>query len=61
MLLRLKACGLINRNQYGFLARKFTTSQLVDCMLDWNLALNAKCNIDVVYLDFAKAFDSVAN
>ena len=47
LLLHLKACGLINRNQYGFLARNSTTSQLLDCMLDWNLALNTKCNIDV--------------
>ena len=61
LLLHLKQHGLIDRNQYGFLSRKSTTSHLLDCTLDWNLALNAKHNVDVVYLDFAKAFDSVVH
>jgi hypothetical protein len=61
LLLHVKKCGLIDRNQYGFLSRRSTTSHLLDCTLDWNLALNDKRNVDVVYLDYAKAFDSVVH
>ena len=52
---------LINRHQHGFLSCKSTTTQLPECCLDWNIALNARSNIDIIYLDFSKAFDSVVH
>jgi len=53
---------LINRHQHGFLSCKSTTkSQLLECCLDWNIALNARSNIDIIYLDYSKAFDSVVH
>jgi len=53
--------NIINSHQHGFLSRKSTTTQLLECTLDWNIALNAHCPMDVVYLDYAKAFDSVVH
>jgi len=48
---------LISPHQRGFLSRRSTTTQLLECCLDWNVALNAYNT----YLDFAKAFDSIVH
>jgi len=53
--------GIINKNQHGFLKRKSTTTQLLECCLDWNIALNTHQHLDIIYLDYAKAFDSVVH
>jgi hypothetical protein len=37
---------------------KSTTTHLLKCNFDWNTTINNKHGVDVVYLDFAKAFDS---
>jgi hypothetical protein len=34
---------------------------LLECNFDWNAAIKSKHGVDVVYLDFAKAFDSVVH
>jgi hypothetical protein len=47
--------------QHGFLKNKSTTTHLLECCLDWNIALRSKQAVDVIYLDFAKAFDSVVH
>jgi len=53
--------GVINRNQRGFLSRKSSTTQLFECCFDWNIALNKHSKLDIIYLDYAKAFDSVVH
>jgi len=53
--------NVISRSQHGFLSRKSTTTQLLECFSDWNIALNSRNNIDIIYLDYAKAFDSVVH
>lgn len=52
---------LISHHQHGFLCRKSTSTQLLECCEDWNVAMNTHSSVDVVYLDFAKAFDSVVH
>ena len=52
---------LISHHQHGFLSRKSTCTQLLECCANWNVAINTHNNIDVVYLDFARAFDSVVH
>jgi hypothetical protein len=52
---------LITRHQHGFLARHSTCSQLLECINDWTLALRNHHAVDVVYFDFAKAFDTVSH
>ena len=57
---RLFRCQhLLHDNQHGFLPNKSFATQLVPFSHDISLALNTNEMIDVVYFDFAKAFDSV--
>ena len=53
--------GLISRHQHGFLARRSTGTQLLDCFNDWTLNIENKQSFNVTYIDFAKAFDSVVH
>ena len=50
---------LITKQQHGFLAKHSTCSQLLECVNDWTIELNVRHSIDVAYIDFQKAFDSV--
>jgi hypothetical protein len=61
LLTFFKAHKIINSSQHGFMANKSTTTHLLECNLDWNTAIRSKNGVDVVYLDFAKAFDSVVH
>ena len=36
-----------------------TATNLLECANDWSAAINAKKHIDVVYIDFCRAFDSI--
>jgi len=51
----------ITKQQHGFLSKRSTVTQLLECVNDWSLALNYKQSVDCVYIDFAKAFDSVVH
>ena len=57
----MKNYGALSNSQHGFLTSKSTTTHLLECSLDWNLALRSRKAVDVIYLDFAKAFDSVVH
>uniref|UniRef100_A0A1I8BY63 Reverse transcriptase domain-containing protein n=1 Tax=Meloidogyne hapla TaxID=6305 RepID=A0A1I8BY63_MELHA len=50
---------LISENQFGFLRNRSTTLQLIKTINDFSDAMENKKNIDCIYLDFQKAFDSV--
>ena len=45
--------------QYGFIKGRSTTLQLLRIMDDWTEFLDSGGQIDVIYTDFAKAFDKV--
>ena len=53
--------NLLTKQQFGFLNKRSTTTQLLECSNKWNLHLKNKHQTDVIYLDFAKAFDSVVH
>jgi len=53
--------NIITPEQHGFLCRKSTVTNLLECASDWNVAIDAAFGIDIVYLDYAKAFDSVVH
>ena len=56
----MNRCGhLIDTRQHGFLQNKSCTTQLVDFCDSLALSLNKNIRSDVIYFDFAKAFDSV--
>ena len=57
----LKDHSIISKTQHGFLKRRSTCSQLLECVSDWSRALDEGFPSDVIYIDFAKAFDSVSH
>ena len=61
LLLYLRQRNLIASVQFGFLARRSTCTQLLSVLNEWTRAVNAKMRVDAVYIDFAKAFDSVCH
>jgi hypothetical protein len=50
---------VIPDNQHGFIPGKSITSNLLCCLSDWTKLLDLGRPLDVVYFDFAKAFDRV--
>uniref|UniRef100_A0A1I8BRZ4 Reverse transcriptase domain-containing protein n=1 Tax=Meloidogyne hapla TaxID=6305 RepID=A0A1I8BRZ4_MELHA len=50
---------LFSDNQFGFIKGRSTTTQLISTLDEWYEAINNKPNIDCIYIDFKKAFDTV--
>lgn len=50
---------VISSSQHGFLSKKSTCTNLLECLNDWTDALDSYLSCLVVYVDFSKAFDSV--
>ena len=50
---------LINDNQHGFMHGRSCATQLLDVMDKWTKIIDEGGSIDVTYMDFQKAFDSV--
>jgi len=50
---------LMSLCQHGFLPRKSCTTQLLHALNDWTESLDRGNSVDVLYLDFKKAFNSV--
>ena len=50
---------VINKNQFGFLQGRSTTTQLLSTIHDFAKSRNSSFATDVIFLDLAKAFDSV--
>jgi hypothetical protein len=57
----LTANNLISKEQHGFLANKSTLSNTLSCLNNWFAALDKGDLIHSVFLDFAKAFDTVSH
>ena len=51
--------GFIDGRQHGFLAKKSCVTNMVGLCDSLALSLNDNIHTDVIYFDFAKAFDSV--
>ncbi|MCP4650461.1 MAG: hypothetical protein GY853_10330, partial [PVC group bacterium] len=48
-------------SQHGFRKFRSTITQLLESTNDWSLAIKDKKFVDIIYLDFAKAFDTVSH
>ena len=57
----LLTANLITKQQHAFISKHSTTSNLLEYTSDWSLALNHKTSVDVIYIDFARAFESVVH
>ena len=51
--------NLISKNQHGFVPDRNCMSNLLTCLEHWSQMVEEGSPIDVVYTDFAKAFDRV--
>jgi hypothetical protein len=52
---------LITKQQHAFVVRHSTISNLLESTRDWSISLNSKKCVDVVYIDYRKAFDSIVH
>ena len=52
---------LISEDQHGFVKGKSTTTNLLESTQQWSGALQSRQSVDIIYLDFKKAFDSVSH
>ena len=59
LLHHMSATGMLHGAQHGFLPKRSCATQLMEVVEDWTAAMEDGDPVDVVYLDFAKAFDSV--
>jgi len=55
----LKKHGMLSDCQHGFRHKRSCDTQLLEVMEDFTKLIDNKETIDVIYLDFCKAFDSV--
>ena len=55
----LNTNNILNENQHGFRAGRSCETQLLDAVHDWSSSLDNGNSVNVVFLDFAKAFDRV--
>ena len=53
--------NVISRQQHGFINRRSTSTNLMETMNDWTLALKNKNGVTVAYIDYSKAFDTVCH
>ena len=51
--------GLLNLSQHGFLPKRSCVSNLLEFLDDVTKQVDSSHNVDVIYLDFQKAFDKV--
>ncbi len=51
--------NLFSEHQHGFMAGRSTLTQLLETIEYWSESLDEGVGVDVAYLDFQKAFDSV--
>ena len=49
---------ILNSAQHGFLHKHSTCTNLLESVHDWSVALNSQHSIDVMFIDFQKAFDT---
>ena len=55
----MKVNNLFSAAQHGFVTGKSCSTQLLELMEELTEALDSNEDVDIIYLDFAKAFDKV--
>ena len=51
--------NLFSSKQYGFITGRSTTLQLLKVLDEWTEILDNNGQVDIIYMDFMKAFDQV--
>ena len=57
----LRSHNIFPSNQHGFVAKKSTVSNLIECLDDWTSSFDRAVQTDIIYLDYSKCFDSVVH
>ena len=57
----LQQSGRLSNTQFGFRTNRSTVSLLLSAVHDWSFCLELRSSVHCMFLDFAKAFDSVAH
>ena len=57
----MKENNLFSKKQYGFITSHPTTLQLLSVLDKWTIALDTGHSVDYIYMDQAKAFNTVAH
>ena len=55
----MKVNKLFSNKQFGFIPGRSTSLQLLEVLDKWTEAIDKGTDIDVIYMDFQKAFDKV--
>jgi len=61
LISHLSVNNLFSSAQHGFRSLRSTVTQLVECVDDWSKIIDDRGQVDVIYLDYAKAFDTVSH
>ena len=51
--------NIVTHYQHGFVSKKSCFTNLLETFEDWTAAVDRGCGVDVIYLDYSKAFDTV--
>jgi len=60
MITYLTNNSLVSHCQHGFVPKKSYFTNLLESLEEWTLAVDSGDGIDVIHLDYSKAFDSVS-
>ena len=52
---------ILTNSQHGFVNGRSCMTQMLECLDDWTRILDNDGSVDVIYIDYAKAFDKVAH
>ena len=55
----MKVNKLFSNKQFGFISGRSTSLQLLEVLDKWTEAIDKGTDVDVIYMDFQKAFDKV--
>ena len=53
--------SMISQHQHGFLSRRSTATNLLECLSDWTLAIDNSQSKAIIYIDFMRAFDTISS
>jgi hypothetical protein len=53
--------NILPSQQHGFIRGRSVLTNLLSCVNSWTKSIDEGVPVDVVYLDFAKAFDRVSH
>ena len=51
--------NIVTHYQHGFVSKKSCFTNLLTTFEDWTAAVDSGYGIDIIYLDYSKAFDTV--